>query len=125
VSLQVAVASDAKLLPCVLPINGPASALPTKTFGRYFMDDVIVDPLKVEDGAVVVSDKPGLGIEGRETESVLYPRTNDRRSSRLSTEHPFISSFLLTTSLSTRTNNSGPNRGHPLAGRSWTAHEPA
>jgi L-alanine-DL-glutamate epimerase-like enolase superfamily enzyme len=62
-SLQVAVASDASLLPCVLPINGPAGDLPTQTFGRYFTDDVVAAGMRLRDGAVIVSDGPGLGID--------------------------------------------------------------
>lgn len=62
-SLHVACASDAELWPCVLPINGPADDAPTRTFGRYFADDVITHGLDVNEGAVRVSDRPGLGID--------------------------------------------------------------
>jgi L-alanine-DL-glutamate epimerase-like enolase superfamily enzyme len=62
-SLQVAAASEATLLPSVLPINGPAHDLPTGTLGRYFVDDVVTEGMTVRDGAVVVSDAPGLGVD--------------------------------------------------------------
>lgn len=62
-SLHVAVASDAVLLPSVLPVNGPADDLPTKVVGRYFVDDVVTSGMQVRDGAVVVADAPGLGVE--------------------------------------------------------------
>jgi len=62
-SLHVAAASDAELLPCVLPVNGPAHDLPSAVLGRYFTDDVVEAAFELVDGAVVVDDRPGLGIE--------------------------------------------------------------
>ncbi len=62
-SLHVAVASEAELLPCVIPINGPAHDLPTQVFGRYFVDDVATAGMELRDGAVVVGEQPGLGID--------------------------------------------------------------
>ncbi|MCD6727403.1 MAG: hypothetical protein LT070_09215 [Solirubrobacteraceae bacterium] len=62
-SLHVAAASDAELLPCVVPINGPAHDLPSAIFGRYFTDDVVASAFELVDGAVVLGDEPGLGIE--------------------------------------------------------------
>lgn len=78
-SLHVAVASDADLLPSVLPVNGPAGDLPTRTFGRYFLDDVITSGMKLGDGSVLLDDSPGLGIDVDETKlasmSVRHRRT--------------------------------------------------
>ena len=62
-SLQVALATEATLLPCVIPVNGPANDLPSKVLGRYFVDDVIADAFVLHDGCVRPSDEPGLGIE--------------------------------------------------------------
>lgn len=78
-SLQVAVASNAVLLPCVIPVNGPADDLPTKTFGRYFIDDIIAAGMTVRDGALVVSDAPGLGVEVDEERLERFT-TRSRRS---------------------------------------------
>ncbi|MGH2893429.1 MAG: mandelate racemase/muconate lactonizing enzyme family protein [Solirubrobacteraceae bacterium] len=79
-NLHVAAASDAQLLPCVLPINGPTSDLPTTIFGRYFSDDIIRTGLTVADGAVVLGNGPGLGIEVDEEKLERYAvshRTSD------------------------------------------------
>jgi L-alanine-DL-glutamate epimerase-like enolase superfamily enzyme len=62
-SLQVAMASEAELLPCVIPINGPADDLPSRIFGRYFVDDVVGAGFGLRDGSVVLGDGPGLGID--------------------------------------------------------------
>lgn len=79
-SLQVAVASGAVLLPSVIPINGPAESLPTGTFGRYFVDDVIATGMTVREGAIVVDDAPGLGVEVDEERLERYA-TRRRTSS--------------------------------------------
>lgn len=62
-SLHVAAASNAVLLPCVLPINGPEHDLPSQVFGRYFVDDLITNGFELADGAVMLGSEPGLGIE--------------------------------------------------------------
>lgn len=62
-NLHVALASPAELLPCVIPINAPEGAAPTTTAGRYFTDDVIVEPFAYRDGALLANDGPGLGVE--------------------------------------------------------------
>jgi len=62
-NVALAAASPARLLPCVIPVNAPAGSPVTTTAGRYFEDDVIAAPFGYEDGAVLVSDAPGLGVE--------------------------------------------------------------
>lgn len=78
-SLHVAVSSDADLLPSVLPVSGPAGDLPTRTFGRYFLDDVIATCMKVDGGSVLLDDSPGLGVDVDETKlasmSIRHRRT--------------------------------------------------
>jgi muconate cycloisomerase len=48
---------------CVYPVSAPAESLPTKTVGRSYLDDIITEPFGYEDGSIIVSDKPGLGVE--------------------------------------------------------------
>ena len=47
---------------CVLPVNGPAEAKPTKMVGNAYLDDITVEPFEYRDGAIVVPDRPGLGF---------------------------------------------------------------
>jgi len=46
---------------CVLPVNGPAEAKPTKMVGNAYLDDIIVEPFDYVDGCVLVPTRPGLG----------------------------------------------------------------
>ena len=62
-NLHVALSSPAELLPCVVPVNGPAGAGATRTAGRYFEDDIVVHGFAYADGALLSSDEPGLGVE--------------------------------------------------------------
>ena len=48
---------------CVYPVSAPAESLPTKIVGRSYLDDIITEPFGYEDGSIIVSDKPGLGVE--------------------------------------------------------------
>jgi muconate cycloisomerase len=51
------------VLPCVIPVNGPAHDLPSAVLGRYFVDDVVTAGFGLRDGCVLLGDGPGLGIE--------------------------------------------------------------
>lgn len=62
-NLHLAAAMKAVSLACVVPVSAPADALPTTTAGRFYMDDIIAEPFRYEDGEIVVPDAPGLGIE--------------------------------------------------------------
>jgi L-alanine-DL-glutamate epimerase-like enolase superfamily enzyme len=62
-NLHLAVASPAELLPCVVPVNAPAGAFSTVTAGRYFEDDVVTAPWRLEDGRLAAPDGPGLGVD--------------------------------------------------------------
>lgn len=48
---------------CVFPVSAPAEALPTRVVGRSYLDDVITESFTYRDGAVIVPDRPGLGVE--------------------------------------------------------------
>jgi muconate cycloisomerase len=60
---HLAVASPARLLPSVIPVNAPAGAFPTTTAGRYFEDDVVTAPWALSDGELRGPEGPGLGVE--------------------------------------------------------------
>lgn len=62
-NLQLALASPAELLPCVIPINAPAGQQTNTTAGRYFEDDVVRAPFRYADGELLPLEGPGLGIE--------------------------------------------------------------
>ncbi|MDQ4058425.1 MAG: mandelate racemase [Actinomycetota bacterium] len=49
-------------LPSVCPVNAPAGTR-TGIAGNYYSDDLITEPLSFEDGALLVPDGPGLGVE--------------------------------------------------------------
>lgn len=82
-SLHVAAATQAKLLPSVIPINGPAHDLPTRVFGRYFVDDLITARMTVVDGAIELGNAPGLGFEVDEEKLdalTVSRRTTEKRA---------------------------------------------
>jgi L-alanine-DL-glutamate epimerase-like enolase superfamily enzyme len=57
---------------CVIPISAPAGAHPYAVAGRYYEDDVIAEPFKVRDGAILPLNRPGLGIEVDEARLAKY-----------------------------------------------------
>jgi muconate cycloisomerase len=61
-NLHLAASSKAITLACVLPINGPEGKGPTRFAGRYFSDDIVREPFQYEDGHVLISNQPGLGV---------------------------------------------------------------
>ncbi|WAX98316.1 mandelate racemase (plasmid) [Aminobacter sp. NyZ550] len=62
-NVQVAAASPAATLSCVIPISTPAEAQHGQVGGIYYKDDLLVEPMQVLDGAVVVPSGPGMGID--------------------------------------------------------------
>nr|WP_281381347.1 enolase C-terminal domain-like protein [Aminobacter sp. MDW-2] len=62
-NVQVAAASPAATLSCVIPISTPAEAQHGQVGGIYYKDDLLVEPMQVVDGAVVVPSGPGMGID--------------------------------------------------------------
>ncbi|HEY5873128.1 MAG TPA: enolase C-terminal domain-like protein, partial [Gaiellaceae bacterium] len=78
-NLHVALASPAELLPCVIPVNAPEGAYPTATAGRYFTDDVVVEPFAYRDGALLPSTTPGLGVEV-DLQKVAHYRVDGRET---------------------------------------------
>lgn len=62
-NVQLAAASPAVTLSCVIPISTPGEFLKGQVAGIYYKDDLLVEPMKVADGAIVVPSGPGMGIE--------------------------------------------------------------
>lgn len=62
-NVQVAAASPAATLSCVIPISTPAEAQHGQVGGIYYKDDLLVEPMQVVGGAVVVPSGPGMGID--------------------------------------------------------------
>jgi muconate cycloisomerase len=61
-SLQLAAACTGITLPAVISCPAPAGTADSRTTGRYYEDDVLVEPLTFDDGCLVPPDGPGLGI---------------------------------------------------------------
>ena len=62
-NVQVAAASPAATLSCVITISTPAEAQHGQVGGIYYKDDLLVQAMQVVDGAVVVPSGPGMGID--------------------------------------------------------------
>jgi muconate cycloisomerase len=73
-NLHLAAAMKPISLASVIPVSGPSESLPTKTVGRYYLDDIITEPFKYEDGELLVPTGPGLGIEIDEEKVRHYRR---------------------------------------------------
>jgi L-alanine-DL-glutamate epimerase-like enolase superfamily enzyme len=48
---------------CVLPVSTPKEKAKQGIAGIYYQDDIIKEPFEFSDGDILVSAKPGLGIE--------------------------------------------------------------
>jgi L-alanine-DL-glutamate epimerase-like enolase superfamily enzyme len=48
---------------CVVPVSTPKGKGKGGIAGIYYQDDIIQEPFGFSDGDVIVSAKPGLGIE--------------------------------------------------------------
>jgi len=51
------------VLPSVCPVSKPAGAPGPSVAGVYYSDDLITEPFRFQNGAVMAPDGPGLGIE--------------------------------------------------------------
>jgi muconate cycloisomerase len=50
-------------LPSVCPVTKPAGTAGPDVAGIYYLDDVVTEPFRFEDGKVMVPTGPGLGVE--------------------------------------------------------------
>ncbi|WP_427015648.1 mandelate racemase/muconate lactonizing enzyme family protein [Pseudarthrobacter sp. P1] len=62
-NLHLASATKIATLPSVCPVSTPEGAPGPKTAGIYYLDDLVVEPFKFENGRVFAPEGPGLGIE--------------------------------------------------------------
>lgn len=62
-NLHLGAAMPAAILPSVCPVTKPAGAAGPEIAGVYYLDDIVTEPFRFEDGKVMVPDGPGLGIE--------------------------------------------------------------
>jgi muconate cycloisomerase len=62
-NVQLAAASPAVTLSCVIPVSVPAEHVGDRAGGIYYKDDFLTEPMGFEDGAIVVPSGPGMGID--------------------------------------------------------------
>jgi muconate cycloisomerase len=62
-NVHLAASTPAVNLACVIPVSTPKGKGKTGIAGVYYQDDLITEPFEFADGDVLVSSKPGLGIE--------------------------------------------------------------
>lgn len=62
-NLHLAAATRAAVLPSVCPVSQPEGSGGPKIAGVYYLDDLIAEPFRYEDGRVYAPTGPGLGIE--------------------------------------------------------------
>jgi len=74
-NIHLAAAAIPVTLSCVVPVSTPAAAQ-KGIAGIYYEDDLIKEAFRFEDGAVMVPDRPGMGIDVDEAKVEKY---RDRR----------------------------------------------
>lgn len=62
-NLHLGAASPIATLPSVCPVSQPEGGKGPRVAGVYYLDDLITEPFRFENGAVLVPQGPGLGIE--------------------------------------------------------------
>jgi muconate cycloisomerase len=62
-NVQVAAACPAVTLSCVIPVSTPAEAQSGQVGGIYYRDDLLAEPMRLVDGAIVVPEGLGMGID--------------------------------------------------------------
>jgi muconate cycloisomerase len=63
VNLQLAASAPEITLAGTIPVTSTAEIQRTRIAGRKYLDDIIKTPFEYQDGALVVPDGPGLGID--------------------------------------------------------------
>ena len=71
-NLHLAASTAVASLPCVVPVSTPKGKGKKGIAGIYYQDDVIAEPFEYRDGDIVVSSKPGLGVELDEEKVKFY-----------------------------------------------------
>lgn len=62
-NLHLGAAMPLATLPSVCPVTRPEGSAGSQIAGVYYLDDVVIEPFRFEDGKVMVPDGPGLGVE--------------------------------------------------------------
>jgi len=62
-NLHLGAALPLAILPSVCPVTKPAGEAGPEIAGVYYLDDVVAEPFRFEDGKVMAPDGPGLGVE--------------------------------------------------------------
>jgi muconate cycloisomerase len=62
-NLHLAASTGVVTLACVLPVSTPKGKGKQGVSGIYYQDDIIQEPFAYDDGDIIVSSKPGLGME--------------------------------------------------------------
>jgi len=57
---------------CVVPVTGLDGKAPTRVAQRVYLDDIVREPFKYEDGCLVVPEGPGLGVALDEEKLAKY-----------------------------------------------------
>jgi len=57
---------------CVVPVSTPKGKGQGGISGIYYQDDIIKEPFEYSDGEIIVSSKPGLGVELDEDKLMFY-----------------------------------------------------
>jgi muconate cycloisomerase len=77
-NLQLAAAAPAVVLSCVVPVSTPAEAQSGQIAGIYYIDDVLVKPMRFVDGAIELPTGHGMGIAADEAKIRRYCVDNRR-----------------------------------------------
>jgi muconate cycloisomerase len=62
-NLHLGAALPLATLPSVCPVTRPAGSPGPDIAGIYYLDDIVTEPFRFEQGRVLVPDGPGLGVE--------------------------------------------------------------
>lgn len=62
-NLQLGAAMESAFLPSVCPVTSVAGSAGPQVAGVYYLDDIVSESFRFEDGCVLVPEGPGLGVE--------------------------------------------------------------
>ncbi len=71
-NLHLAASTAVASLPCVVPVSTPKGKGKKGVAGIYYQDDIITEAFDYSDGEIIISSKPGLGIELDEEKIKCY-----------------------------------------------------
>jgi muconate cycloisomerase len=71
-NLHLAASTGVVTYGCVVPVSTPKEKGKGRIAGIYYQDDIITEPFEYADGEILVSSKPGLGVEIDEDKLTQY-----------------------------------------------------